>query len=79
MLSGQRPLRQKVSLMTKKLLVSRHSRGSRRLNKQDAAIIKKRINDGELFSRIAADFDVNQGRISEINTGKRFADVTPVA
>ncbi|PIL14302.1 hypothetical protein P775_26725 [Puniceibacterium antarcticum] len=26
-------------------------------------------------SRIAADFDVNLGRISEINTGKKFADV----
>ena len=26
-------------------------------------------------SRIAADFDVNGGRISEINTGKKFAEV----
>lgn len=32
---------------------------------------------GEYQYRIAADFDLNQGRISEIRTGKRFADVPP--
>jgi hypothetical protein len=55
----------------------RHRRPSRRLTDNDAAIIKKRLNDGEFQSRIAADFDVNSGRISEINTGKRFRDVPP--
>ena len=32
---------------------------------------------GEFLNRIAADFDVNPGRISEIKTGKRFADIPP--
>ncbi len=59
--------------------VFRPRRPSRRLTPHDAAIIKMRIRKGELFSRIAADFDVNQGRISEINTGKRFAEVPPAA
>jgi hypothetical protein len=48
---------------------------SKRLTANDAMIIKKRLKDGEMQSHIAADFDVNIGRISEINTGKKFADV----
>ncbi len=48
---------------------------SRTLTPEDAAIIKKRLKAGELQSRIAADFDVNGGRISEINTGKSFPNV----
>lgn len=39
--------------------------------------IKKRIREGEFVNRIAADFDVNPGRISEIKTGRRFAEVPP--
>ncbi len=50
---------------------------SRKLTAFDAAIIKKRLRLGELQSRIAADFDVNGGRISEINTGLRFGEVPP--
>lgn len=52
---------------------------SRILTASDAAIIKARILLGEFLNRIAADFDVNPGRISEIKTGKRFADVPPAA
>jgi len=48
---------------------------SKRLTANDALIIKKRLKDGDMQSRIAADFDVNIGRISEINTGKKFANV----
>ncbi|WP_333829875.1 hypothetical protein [Pararhodobacter sp.] len=48
-------------------------RPSRRLSEQDAKIIKDRLKQGDMQSRIAADFDVNIGRISEINTGKKFA------
>lgn len=48
---------------------------SKRLTDADAKIIKKRLKDGDMQSRIAADFDVNGGRISEINTGKSFAHV----
>ncbi len=48
---------------------------SKKLTANDALIIKKRLKAGEMQSRIAADFDVNIGRISEINTGKKFAHV----
>ena len=48
---------------------------SRTLTSEDAAVIKKRLKSGEIQSRIAADFDVNGGRISEINTGKLFPNV----
>jgi len=41
------------------------------------AIIKKRIAEGEFLNRIAADYDVNPGRISEIKTGKTFAEIPP--
>lgn len=50
---------------------------SRNLTAKDAAIIKNRILRGEFLNRIAADFDVNPGRISEIKTGKRFAEIPP--
>lgn len=40
-------------------------------------VIKKRIWQGEFLNRIAADFDVNPGRISEIKTGRRFAEIPP--
>lgn len=36
----------------------------------DAVNIHIRISNGELQSRIAADYDVNGGRISEVNTNK---------
>lgn len=50
---------------------------SRQLSSREAAIIKARIRKGEFLNRIAADFDVNPGRISEIKTGKRFAEIPP--
>lgn len=52
---------------------------SRRVNPLDVPIIKNRILQGEFLNRIAADYDVNPGRISEIKTGKRFADIPPAA
>ena len=54
-----------------------HRRPSRRLTSADAAIIKKRLRQGEFQNRIAADFDVNPGRISEIKSGQRFGSVEP--
>ena len=45
----------------------------------DVPIIKKRIREGEFLNRIAADYDVNPGRISEIKKGDRFADIPPAA
>ncbi len=38
---------------------------------------KRRILRGEFLNRIAADYDVNPGRISEIKTGQRFAEIPP--
>ena len=52
-------------------------RPSNKLTREQAAIIKRRLYEGEFQNRIAADYDVNPGRISEINTGKAFADVEP--
>lgn len=52
-------------------------RPSAKLGPNDAAIIKRRIAQGEFLNRIAADFDVNPGRISEIKSGKMFRDVPP--
>jgi hypothetical protein len=51
----------------------------RKLTAEDAAIIKGMINRGDPQHDIASWFGVNPGRISDINTGKRFADVQPVA
>lgn len=50
---------------------------SKRIPLGDIPIIKKRIQDKEFLNRIAADYDVNPGRISEIKTGKKFADIPP--
>ena len=45
---------------------------SRRLTYNEAAVVWLRHWEGEIQSRIAASFDVNQGRISEILSGKAF-------
>lgn len=49
----------------------------RELSHKDVAAIKSRLRKGDLQHRIAADYDINSGRISEINTGKRFAEIQP--
>ncbi len=45
---------------------------SRQLTWQDVAEIKKLLSEGHFQNRIAAKYDVNPGRISEIKTGKAF-------
>lgn len=45
------------------------------LTTEQIAEIKRRLARGDLQHEIAADLRINQGRISEINTGKLFADV----
>ena len=50
---------------------------SKRISPSDVPVIKKRIRMGEFLNRIAADYDVNPGRISEIKTGRRFANIAP--
>jgi hypothetical protein len=47
------------------------------LTAKDASIVKARLLRGDRQSDIAADFRVNGGRISEINTGKTFPAVLP--
>lgn len=44
---------------------------AKQLTAQDIADIKARLRQGEYQHHIAADYGLNQGRISEINTGKR--------
>jgi transcriptional regulator with XRE-family HTH domain len=45
---------------------------SRHLTLDDAIQIWRRRSNGEAQHKIAAAFDVNQGRICEILSGKRF-------
>jgi hypothetical protein len=48
------------------------------LTREDAALVKGMLQRGDIQSEIAAYFGgANSGRISEINTGQRFADVKP--
>ncbi len=49
----------------------------KQLCSKDIAKIKARILRGDFQHRIAADYDLNQGRISEIATGKRFPWIAP--
>jgi hypothetical protein len=48
---------------------------SYRISPKDVPLIKKRIRMGDFLNRIAADYDVNPGRISEIKSGLRFANI----
>lgn len=48
-----------------------------RLTREDIAAIKARLLRGDYQHDIAADYGLNQGRVSEINTGKRGRDVPP--
>ena len=48
---------------------------SRAIDPRDVPAIKKRIRDGEFLNRIASDYDVNPGRISEIKNGWKHADI----
>jgi hypothetical protein len=52
-----------------------HRMPSYRIKPVDVPLIKKRIREGEFLNRIASDYDVNPGRISEIKSGKRFAEI----
>lgn len=48
---------------------------SYQIQPDDVPFIKRRILEGEFLNRIAADYDVNPGRISEIKKGHTFADI----
>jgi hypothetical protein len=45
---------------------------SRRLTFEDAVAIQRRLIRREFQNRIAADYDVNSGRIAEIKSGVTF-------
>jgi hypothetical protein len=51
---------------------------SYRIKPADVPLIKRRIREGEFLNRIAADYDVNPARISEIKSGVLFPEI-PVA
>lgn len=48
-----------------------------RLDREIATLVKGMLKRGDKQSDIAACFLINGGRISEINTGQRFADTAP--
>ncbi|AQR62975.1 hypothetical protein BZG35_15915 [Brevundimonas sp. LM2] len=52
---------------------------AKQLTAQDIADIKARLRQGEYQHHIAADYGLNQGRVSEINTGKRGVVIQPQA
>jgi hypothetical protein len=52
---------------------------SRRLTFDDAVKIIRLYDEGALQSRIAAQFDVNQGRVSEVVTGLKFQNARAIA
>jgi hypothetical protein len=49
------------------------------LSKVEIAIIKARILRGDKYSEIAADYRINQGRVSDLKYGRinKFRDVPP--
>jgi len=56
--------------------VRNHGRTQRRiLSDDDVIIIWRRLRRGDYQHEIAAGFGINQGRVSEINTGKRGRNV----
>ena len=54
---------------------SRRRVPSYRIKPTDVPIIKRRILMGEFLNRIAADYDVNPGQISEIKSGARYPEI----
>ena len=54
-------------------------RKRRKIDLPLAIEICRRIQSGEYNHDIAADYGLNQGRISEIRTGKRFPEAWEIA
>lgn len=71
----QRSNQSKGKIMTGTEPSGRRRDPSYRIQPRDVPIIKRRIQRGDFLNRIAADYDVNPGRISEIKTGHKFADI----
>ena len=47
------------------------------LSKVEIAVIKARILRGDKYSEIAADYRINQGRLSDLKIGRIFREVEP--
>jgi hypothetical protein len=52
---------------------------SKRLTFDDAVLVWKRFLAGEFQHRIAADFDVNPGRVNEVVKGRKFPGSREIA
>lgn len=46
---------------------------SHRLTFEEAVDVQLRLFDGELYQRIAASYDVNQGRVADVKFGRLHA------
>ncbi|SUA99165.1 Uncharacterised protein [Pannonibacter phragmitetus] len=53
-------------------------RRSSTVTPEKAAIIKALLKTGMYQHEIAALLEMNQGRVSEINTGKKFPEIEPL-
>ncbi len=60
-------------------VVNGRNRRTVKLNEESAAIIKRRLLNGETRTQIATDFNVSQATIGDIDTGRGWADVLPSA
>lgn len=49
------------------------------LSLAEIAVIKARILRGDRYVEIAADYRINQGRVSDLKYGRIFKDVKPAA
>jgi hypothetical protein len=47
------------------------------LSKAEIAIVKARILRGDLYSEIASDYRLNQGRLTDLKFGRIYAEVEP--
>jgi hypothetical protein len=47
------------------------------LSKAELAVIKARILRGDKYSEIAADYRINQGRISDLKFGRIYQEIVP--
>lgn len=49
---------------------ARHQPPCHRLTFEEAVQVHLRLMNGEMYSRIAAEYDVNQGRIADVKFGR---------
>ncbi|MCH2497362.1 MAG: hypothetical protein MK104_10145 [Erythrobacter sp.] len=57
-------------------MARKEGRNRAKLTDETIRAIWDRLRLGEMQHDIAADFGINQGRISEVNTGKRGGHIT---